>query len=107
MEQELGRQKDKEIERITQELEEHTAIVREQKEEIAQYSIYQKFMEKVLDYSDEVRGNMHIDIGMGKPSKFFCIYPWAQQRALPYSLLKLNTSQIAIIQAIVLTSVRD
>ena len=53
-EQELGRQKDKEIERLTQELNEHSAVVKQQKEEIARYSVYQKFMERALDYSDEV-----------------------------------------------------
>ena len=56
-EQELGRQKDKEIERLTHELNEHSAIVKQQKEEIARYSVYQKFMERVLDYSDEVCTN--------------------------------------------------
>lgn len=54
-EQELGRQKDREIDRLSQELDEHSTIVREQKEEITRYSIYQRFMERVLDYSGEVR----------------------------------------------------
>ena len=58
-EQELGRQKDKEIERLTQELNEHSAVVKQQKEEIARYSVYQKFMERVLDYSDEVNNITH------------------------------------------------
>ncbi len=58
-EQELGRQKDKEIERLSQELDEHSAIVREQKEEITRYSVYQKFMERVLDYSEEVSLKLH------------------------------------------------
>lgn len=53
-EQELGRQKDKEIERLSQELDKHSAIVRKQKEEITRYSVYQKFMERILDYSEEV-----------------------------------------------------
>ena len=53
-EQEMGRQKDKDIERLTQEIEELKAVVAEQKSDITRYRIYQKFMERVLDYSDEV-----------------------------------------------------
>ena len=54
-EQELGRQKDKEIERLSQEIKELRSVVAGQKADIKRYKIYQKFMEKVLDYSDEVR----------------------------------------------------
>lgn len=53
-EQELGRQKDKEIDRLSQEIRQLRSVVAEQKSVIARYKIYQKFMEKVLDYSDEV-----------------------------------------------------
>ncbi len=53
-EQELGRQKDKEIERLRQELQEHSAVVKEQKNDMARYAVCQKFMESVIDYSDEV-----------------------------------------------------
>lgn len=53
-EQELGRQKDKEIERLSQEIKELRSVVSEQKSDITRYKIYQKFMERVLDYSDEV-----------------------------------------------------
>ena len=54
-EQEMGRQKDKDIERLTNEIEELKAVVAEQKADITRYRIYQKFMERVLEYSDEVR----------------------------------------------------
>ncbi len=54
-EQELGRQKDKDIERLTQEIDELKAVVAEQKADITRYKVYQKFMERVLDYSEEVR----------------------------------------------------
>lgn len=54
-EQELGRQKDKEMERLSQEIDQLRSIVTEQKSVISRYKIYQKFMEKVLDYSEEVR----------------------------------------------------
>jgi molecular chaperone GrpE (heat shock protein) len=54
-EQELGRQKDKEIERLSQEIKQLRRVSSEQKGAISRYRIYQKFMEKVLDYSDEVR----------------------------------------------------
>lgn len=53
-EQELGRQKDKEIGRLTQEIEELRSVVSKQKAIIAKYKVYQKFMERVLDYSEEV-----------------------------------------------------
>ena len=53
-EQELGRQKDKEIERLSQEINQMKSVVTEQKATIVRYKIYQKFMERVLDYSDEV-----------------------------------------------------
>lgn len=54
-EQELGRQKDKEIERLSQEIDQLRSVVTEQKSVISRYKIYQKFMERVLEYSDEVR----------------------------------------------------
>ncbi len=53
-EQELGRQKDKEIDRLSQEIDQLKSVVTEQKSEISRYKIYQKFMERVLEYSDEV-----------------------------------------------------
>lgn len=53
-EQELGRQKDKEIDRLSQEIKELRSVVGGQKADVTRYKIYQKFMEKVLDYSDEV-----------------------------------------------------
>lgn len=53
-EQELGRQKDKEIDRLSQEIRQLRSVVTEQKTSISRYKIYQKFMERVLDYSDEV-----------------------------------------------------
>lgn len=52
-EQELGRQKDKEIDRLSQEIDQLKSVVTEQKSEISRYKIYQKFMERVLEYSDE------------------------------------------------------
>ena len=51
-EQELGRQKDKEVERLSQEIAELTKVVK--KATISRYSVYQKFMERVLDQADEV-----------------------------------------------------
>ena len=53
-EQELARQKDKEVDRLAQEIEELTGVVAKQKADLTCYKIYQKFMEKVLDKSDEV-----------------------------------------------------
>lgn len=53
-EQELGRQKDKDIERLSQEIKELRDMAASQKAEITRYKVYQKFMERVLDYSDEV-----------------------------------------------------
>ena len=53
-EQELGRQKDKEVERLSQEIAELTKVVKKQKATISRYSVYQKFMERVLDQADEV-----------------------------------------------------
>lgn len=53
-EQELGRQKDKEIDRLQQEIDELTEVVAKQKSDLTRYKIYQKFMERVLDKSDEV-----------------------------------------------------
>ena len=54
-EQELGRQKDKEIDRLQQEIDELTEVVAKQKSDLTRYKIYQKFMERVLDKSDEVQ----------------------------------------------------
>lgn len=53
-EQELARQKDKEVDRLAQEIEELTEVVAQQKADLTRYKIYQKFMERVLDKSDEV-----------------------------------------------------
>ncbi len=75
-EQELGRQKDKEIDRLaahththtyvriytlylstlrlSQEIDELSEVVSRQKERIKRYSVYQKFMERVAEYTVEV-----------------------------------------------------
>ena len=53
-EQELARQKDKEVDRLAQEIDELTEVVAQQKADLTRYRIYQKFMERVLDKSDEV-----------------------------------------------------
>ena len=53
-EQELARQKDKEVDRLAQEIEELTEVVAQQKADLTRYKIYQKFMERALDKSDEV-----------------------------------------------------
>ena len=53
-EQELGRQKDREIDRLKQEIGELSEVVTKQKADLKRYKIYQKFMERVLEKSDEV-----------------------------------------------------
>lgn len=60
-EQELGRQKDREIDRLKQEIGELSEVVTKQKADLKRYKIYQKFMERVLEKSDEVCGT-HIDM---------------------------------------------
>ena len=42
--------------RLSEEIRELSEVVRRQKRKIGRYSIYQKFMERVLDHSDEVSG---------------------------------------------------
>ena len=51
----MERQKDKEVERLEQEIEELDDVVATQKADLSHYKIYQKFMERVLDKSDEVQ----------------------------------------------------
>ncbi len=58
-EQELGRQKDKEIERLTKEIDRLRDLVIEQISIIKRHKVYQEFMERVLDHTDEVRVDMH------------------------------------------------
>ena len=53
-EQELGRQKDREIHRLRQEIDELSEVVTQQKSDLTRHKIYQQFMERVLDKSDEV-----------------------------------------------------
>ena len=40
--------------RLSREIAELSKVVRKQKEKLEQYGIHRKFMERVLDYSDEV-----------------------------------------------------
>ena len=42
------------MERLTQEIEELSEVVATQKRDLARHKIYQTFMERVLDKSDEV-----------------------------------------------------
>ena len=42
--------------RLAHEIEELTEVVAKQKKDLTRYKIYQKFMERVLDKSDEVCG---------------------------------------------------
>ena len=53
-EQELGRQKDKEIERLVCEIEQLKNEVTQQKTIIGSHQVYKKFMDRVLDHTDEV-----------------------------------------------------
>ena len=61
---ELGRQKDREIDRLKQEIDELSEVVTKQKADLKRYKIYQKFMERVLEKSDEVPDThiLHIPI---------------------------------------------
>lgn len=64
----MGRQKDKEIDRLSQEIKQLRSVVNKQKTVISRFNIYQKFMEKVLDYSDEVRHN-HSEVSSYRQQK--------------------------------------
>lgn len=64
----MGRQKDKEIDRLSQEIKQLKSVVNKQKTVISRFNIYQKFMEKVLDYSDEVRHN-HSEVSSYRQQK--------------------------------------
>lgn len=52
-EQDLGRQKDREMARLTEEIDELSTVVARQKKMVAKYGVYQQFMEKVLELSEE------------------------------------------------------
>ena len=54
-EQDLGRQKDREMARLTEEIDELSTVVARQKKMVAKYGVYQQFMEKVLELSEEVK----------------------------------------------------
>ena len=60
-EQELGRQKDREIDRLEEEIGELSEVVTKQKADLKRYKIYQKFMERVLEKSDEVRRRQELN----------------------------------------------
>ncbi|KAL5477714.1 hypothetical protein EMCRGX_G024549 [Ephydatia muelleri] len=52
-EQDLCRQKDREIEKLVQEIEELNVTGRKQKSKLKKYTIYRQFLEKVVEQSDE------------------------------------------------------
>lgn len=54
-EREMGAQKENEIEKLTQKIGQLRSEVDKQKKTIKKFKIYQAFMEKVLDHTDEVR----------------------------------------------------
>ena len=53
-EQEMGEQKEREIEQLQMKIEEMKNEVTSQKASIKQLKIYQKFMDRVLEHTDEV-----------------------------------------------------
>ena len=53
-EYEMGAQKEKEIEKLTQKIEQLKNEVVKQKKNIKKFKIYQAFIETILDYTDEV-----------------------------------------------------
>ena len=53
-EREVCRDKDVEIERLRAEISQLSETVQDQKGKIAKFSVYWQFMEKVLDWADEV-----------------------------------------------------
>lgn len=54
-ERDMGAQKEKEIEKLKQKIEQLRGDVIKQKSVIKHFKIYQAFMDKVLDHTDEVR----------------------------------------------------
>ena len=58
---------------MSEEIRELSEVVRKQKRKIGRHSVYQKFMERVLDHSDEMSGGgVWVMLGLGvlhpKPS---------------------------------------
>lgn len=59
------------MDRLAQEIEELTEVVAKQKADLTRYKIYQKFMERVLDKSDEVQVHDCEILQIMKPSRIF------------------------------------
>ena len=75
--------------RLSEEIQELSEVVRRQKREIRKYSIYQKFMERVLEQSEEVCVCVRV-----------CECVFVCQGHTPKTVVRTSTHQIVSTQAI-------